>query len=328
VEAITNRLGTRFLVVTVVPNVLLVIYVGFLIAAGAPAHSPSFARAISVLDNFTIRQFVVILLIVLAVSVATHPLQIPLIQLVEGYWWGLPFGLRIADRFSRRFEDELNWARGELNRVDLIDEWDRRTEWSSGDATQRLYWLPSQEKDLLPTQLGNTLRTGETRAGKRYGLDLDVALPRLVPLISSPSITEVRDLRNQLDAAVRLCVAAGLATGVSVGLLLWHGPWLFMAVATYVLCWASYRAAVAAARDFCDSLAAAVDLNHLKLFDELQLPRPASLKEECDRNEVIGRLFRGGGEDVLAEQEMTAFRYIPPKADKQTGDQAAAPEEE
>ena len=34
--AFANRLGTRFLVVTVLPNVLLIGYVGLLLAAGAP----------------------------------------------------------------------------------------------------------------------------------------------------------------------------------------------------------------------------------------------------------------------------------------------------
>ena len=87
--------------------------------------------------------------------------------------------------------------------------------------------------DLLPTALGNTLRRGETRAGERYQLDLTVALPRLTPLMAPGVLAELSDLRNQLDAAARLCIAAGIATAVSVGLLIWHGPWLFLALATY-----------------------------------------------------------------------------------------------
>lgn len=124
-------------------------------------------------------------------------------------------------------------------------------------------------------------------------MELDVALSRLTPLLSPSSLDELRDRRNQLDAAVRLCIAAGLATAVGVGLLLWHGPWLFLALVTYLLCWACYRAAVAAARGFCDSLAAAIDLHHLNLFDALQLERPANLAKEIELNKTLMMMFRG-----------------------------------
>lgn len=90
-EALTSRLGTRFLVVTVVPNILLIGYVSFLVASGAPAQSPSPARALRVLDGLTGHQVIAVILGAFVVSVATHPLQIPLIQIVEGYWWGAAF---------------------------------------------------------------------------------------------------------------------------------------------------------------------------------------------------------------------------------------------
>ena len=69
-DALTKRLGTRFLVVTVLPNVLFTAYVGFLLAAGAPTHSPSLAHALKVLDALTVRQIIVLLVAVLIISVA------------------------------------------------------------------------------------------------------------------------------------------------------------------------------------------------------------------------------------------------------------------
>jgi hypothetical protein len=313
VDALTSRLGTRFLVVTVVPNVLLVAYVGFLLATGAPTHSPSLARALMALDGLTIRQIVAIFLGLLIISVATHPLQTPLIQLVEGYWWGLPFGSVAADRFTERFRNELRRTRNELQRVQGIKNRDWATVQAADDAEDRQFWLPERERDLLPTALGNTLKTGEIRAGSRYGLELDFALPRLTPLMSPSSLAELSDRRNQLDAAVRLCLAAGVATAVGVGLLLWHGPWLFLALVTYLLCWACYRAAVAAARGFSISLAAAIDLHHLQLFDALQLERPANLTQELELNKTLGMLFR---DEPLRKKAKDDLRYIAPEADK------------
>jgi hypothetical protein len=287
VDALASRLGTRFLVVTVIPNILLFGYLGFLLAAGSPDHSPSLSRALKVIDGLTIRQVILIALGLLVISVATHPLQTPLIQLLEGYWRGLPFGSAASDHFTERLRHEEGWA---------VDP----------------YWLPPREEDLLPTDLGNTLRAGESRAGDRYGLELDVAMPRLTPLLSAASLAEIRDRRNQLDAAARLCVAAGLATLGGLCLLLWHESWLYLPVATYLLCWACYRAAVAASRGFSASLAAAIDLHHLQLFDALQLERPANLEDEYELNTKLGFLFRDG----LPDQDMSELRYLAPKADK------------
>jgi len=318
-ESLTSRLGTRFLVVTVVPNILLLGYLGFLFAAGAPARSPSLTRAVDVLDGLSIRQIIVIALVVLVFSVATHPLQTPLTRLVEGYWQGLPLGPAAAHALTARFREELRRARERP-----------RGGGSSGPAGQQdparrqpvstrrpPDWLPPREQDLLPTVLGNTLRVGEGRAGDRYGLDLEWAWPRLSPLLSESSMADLSDRRNQLDAAVRLCLVAGLATVIGLFLLLAHGSWLFLPVGTYVLCWACYRAAVDAAQGFSKSLAAAVDLHHLKIFDALQMERPADLAGELDHNTTLNFLFRQG----LHGEDIDDLHYLPLKADKPSGEE-------
>jgi len=318
--AFASRLGTRFLVVTVVPNILFIGYVSLLLAAGAPTHSPSLKQALHVLNGITGNQVVAIILGLLIISFASHPLQIPLIQLLEGYWWGLPFGPKMANRATERFRKELTKAQNELDKPESsAQDW-----WAKNAARQARFrqdWLPERKADLLPTELGNTLWTGETTAGDRYELQLTVALPRLIPLMSPIVFAELSDRRNQLDAAVRLCVAAGAATVVGVGLLLWHGgPWLFLALATYVLCWASYRAAVSAARGFSTSLATAVDLYHLQLFDTLSLERPLDITEERKRNKVLTKLFRGM---ILDDDDKKVLRYIPAKADEAIAESGA-----
>ena len=234
----------------------------------------------------------------------------PLVQLLEGYWGGLPFGSRLAHRATNRFRKERNEALVTLSKTRKAHHWDWQAKNSRRYAQFRLSWLPRGEDELLPTDLGNTLWRGETQAGDRYRLELDVVLPRLTPLMEPDVLGDLSDLRNQLDAAARLCVAAGVATAVSVGLLLWHGPWLFLALAMYFLSWASYRSAVAAARRFSLSLAAAIDLYHLKLYEALSLKRPIDLKQERRCNAVLSKLFSG----ELAENEMAGFTYLPPEA--------------
>jgi hypothetical protein len=325
-ESLTSRLGTRFLVVTVVPNILLLGYLGFLLAAGAPARSPSLTRAAAVLDGLSTRQIIVLALAVLVFSVATHPLQTPLIQLVEGYWQGLPFGSAAADTLTARFREELRRAKegpgggglsGSAGPQDSPAQQGPARR-HSVPARRPPDWLPPRERDLLPTVLGNTLRVGEGRAGDRYGLDLEWAWPRLSPLLSKSSLADLRDRRNQLDSAVRLCIVAGLATAIGIFLLIRHGSWLFLPVGTYALCWACYRAAVNAAKGFSKSLAAAVDLHHLKLFDALQMERPADLADEYNLNtRTLKFLFRSG----IRYEDKGKLHYLPLKTDKPSGEE-------
>lgn len=310
VGAFANRLGTRFLLVTVVPNVLLIGYIGFLLAAGAPARSPSLMRALAAINHLTIHQIVAILVGLLIISVASHPLQIPLIQLLEGYWWRLPLGPWLADHATQRFRNELARVNRELDRNVDPNDMDWATKNSMRLAQGRKNWLPDRVEDLLPTALGNTMQTGEVTAGKRYGLDLNLALPRIIPSMSSDMLAELSDRRNQLDAEVRLCVASGIASLITVGLLIWDGPWLFLVLAPYLLCWASYRAAVAAARGFCTTLSAAVDLHHLQLYDALSLERPTNISEEKTRNETLTKLFRG---HYLGPRDRDVLQYLSPR---------------
>jgi hypothetical protein len=315
--ALSGRLGTRFLVVTVLPNALLLGYMGLLLAAGAPTRSPSPSRAITVLNHLSGHEIVAVILGLLVFSVATYPLQTPLIQLLEGYWGGLPFGQKLANRATERFQKEWDEARRTLEETGPKPHWDLDAKNAGRHAQFRADLLPLDRGDLLPTALGNALRRGEGEAGERYGLDPRLAVPRLTPLLAPGVLDELSDLRNQLDAAARLCVAAGVATTASVGLLLLHGPWLFLALAMYLLTWACYRSSIAAARRFSLSLAAAVDLYHLKLYDALSLERPADLEQERRRNDALSRLFSG----QLEDDELTGFRFLPPQPETPATDQ-------
>lgn len=312
--AFSSRFGTRFFVVTFLPNVLLIGYVSILVAAGAPMRPPSLPQALTVLDHLNAYRVAAIVLGLIVISMATHPLQIPLIQVLEGYWWGLPFGPQLANRAVKRFEKELTEVNKEPeDGPDVEDlEWEKEWEkWNAASwARSRQHWLPGYSEQLRPTDLGNTLWAGETRAGDRYGLDLNEALPRIIPLMAPGVLADLNDRRSQMDAAVRISVAAGLATVVSIGLLFRDGPWLFLALGMYLLSWASYRGAVAAARLFTTHLAAAVDLYHLQLFDALSLERPAGIEDELKRNSVLTEFFHG---DDLSPQGRTVLRYIAPK---------------
>jgi hypothetical protein len=290
---LADRLGTRFLVVSVLPTGFLVLVIGGLVAAGAPGREPTWSRMLRSVDRLNVRETILLVVVVLVLAVVTHPLQVPLVQLLEGHWGALPFGEALAASAVARVREQKRGVRTAMRQMQSVPAprpWVVEQRLAAVRETD--LWLPD-ESSLLPTVLGNTLRAGERRAGRAYGLDLTTAIDRLYPLLPDKLAEELSDRRNQLDAAVRLCVNAGVATVVTVVLLMPYGKWLLVSLTTYAVCWASYAGAVAAARAFCRGLAAAVDWSHLPLYDALQLERPVNMKEEKETGEALSRLFRG-----------------------------------
>ena len=140
---------------------------------------------------------------------------------------------------------------------------------------------------VMPTALGNTLRAAEHRAGRRYGLDTVVVWPRLYPMLPERMLAILDDERTQLDVAVRFCVVLGVASVVSLGLLITHGWWLLVPVASLGLAWLAYRAAVGAALAYGEGLETAFDLHRFELLHALHLPLPATSEEERVLNQQL-----------------------------------------
>ena len=302
-----GRSSTRFLVVTLIPNVLFALFLATLLAAGAPSRVPSLATAVQVLRDVGVREAAVLFFLVLVAAVALHPVQYPMIQLLEGYWDSVPGGARLSEWATLRHA--ARWEQLRAVVANTVPE-DRATFRALASASVRLRWLPSDERMLLPTSLGNTLRAGEERAGRRYGLRIGVIMPRLGPLLQPQVRRQLEDRRNQLDAAARLCAVSLLATVAGVALLLPTGRWLLIPASTFAFAWACYRAACAAAAGFCTDLAAAVDLHHRDLWTALALRPPRDLREEQRRAATLGKHLDGG--DLSPEQVREIVWQDPP----------------
>jgi hypothetical protein len=159
------------------------------------------------------------------------------------------------------------------------------------DARYTQHRLFPRRADLLPTQLGNALRSGEERAGGRYGLDTVVVWPRLYPLLSDSVRALVDDERNQLDVAARFTVVSLLAAAISFGLLLTHGWWLLVPAGCCVLAWLSYRGAISAAVAYGIGLETAFDLHRTDLLRALWLPTPPEPEDEWTLNNLLSQFF-------------------------------------
>jgi hypothetical protein len=151
------------------------------------------------------------------------------------------------------------------------------------------------EQRLLPTRLGNTLRAAEDEAGMRYGLPTVATMPRLYPHLSDRFAAVYVDRRNQLDLAVRFCAPLALATPISAVMLAANGGyWRVLPVATALLSWTSYQAAVGGAAAYGQALYVAFDLHRFDMLRALHYPLPATLNEELDFNDRLASFFVDG----------------------------------
>jgi hypothetical protein len=296
-ELLTLRIGSRFLIVTLFPNLGFTVLIGILVVAGAPADRPAWHRVDERLQHLSLGGMILLALAVLAASVALHPLNYALIQVMEGYWTGLPFGAALQEAAAER---GAQYRQALLARAG-----------TDGNAAAALYWLPEGPHPVRPTTLGNVLFAGEVRAGSRYGYRTEIVWPRLVPLLSERMRAQLGDARNQLDAAARLCGLGLLAVPITTALLIRYDVWLIVPIGCYLFSWTSYRSAITAARRFSNGLGVAFDMHHLALWDALSLDRPTHLQEEYSkRGDQLTRLFLQ--EDELEPYERESFVYLPP----------------
>ena len=87
-----------------------------------------------------------------------------------------------------RFSGKLRYIGIEINRR---RRWEINVIRDRKDLGRRLY--PPATEDLLPTRLGNVLRSAERQAGQQHGFsDAVEMLPRIYPYISSSARRECR----------------------------------------------------------------------------------------------------------------------------------------
>jgi hypothetical protein len=286
-------LGLRFNLVGLFPSAALAVFVVALVWGGAPEEAPSFDRFLEQAESMEAWEGALLFFGLLAVSLLAEPLQLSLVRLLEGYWSGSRVGRPIAalgvwwhGRCRRKLE-RLQMSFG----TEVISP---ATDARMREAAAQLQQLYPPEPFVMPTKLGNVLRSAEIRAGRRYGLDAIAAWPRLYPLLSEKVAAIVDDQRNQLDIAARFCVVLLTAALVYFALLATHAWWLVLPAALLVLAYLSYRAAVAAAVGYGKAIEVAFDLHRFDMLAALHLPLPADSESERASNEVLSQFLRDG----------------------------------
>jgi hypothetical protein len=296
--SVASSVSSRFNLVGLAPTALLATTVGALAASGAFTGLPSLELLIARSDKVNVFIAGVLFLAVFCVALVIHPFQLLVVRILEGYWEDIPVlrSLRyIGIEINRRRSWEINVLRKDT------------------DLGLRLY--PPETEDLLPTRLGNVLRSAERQAGENHGFSEPIEMfPRIYPYISSSLAESVSDARVELDTACRMCVVLWLiavlvgCTMVADGAVAASaGAWLVAPVAAAVLGIFSYRAAVRSAEEYGQILYYVFDLHRRDLIRALGYVPPEDPQEEKQLIEDITRWL------VRREQVAPAgYREKPP----------------
>jgi hypothetical protein len=146
---------------------------------------------------------------------------------------------------------------------------------------------------VMPTRLGNVLRRAEDRIGQQYSLDAITIAPHVAVVAESERAVYLRDSRQEMDLAVRLCSFAMLATVLSTIWLATAGWWVLLSAVPYTIGYISYRGAVGAAEEWATALAVCIDIDRFRLYEALHVPPPLSTRAERDTNRDLIDLLRG-----------------------------------
>jgi hypothetical protein len=289
-----KALGPRS-VVSLLPSALLALLVVILRISGAPGE-PQISKVMNFLEKPG-AGLVLLVVVVLLATIILQPLQIAVVQLLEGYWEGTPSAGRLAS-LRRTLSDvgrEIQRRRYQTLDFTAHSPHPGVSAAQRFAAKQELRYFPETEEHLLPTRLGNILRATEDRAGGRYGLSTNKLYPRLYPFLKEPLAKELDDSIDRLDLAAHLCVAMLSATVASLGLLLpnaWKSWWMLVPIGTLMLAWLAYRAALTAAKNHGELLETAFDLHRFDLIAALHYPLPADPDEEYDFNTKLSELLK------------------------------------
>ncbi|WP_368823720.1 hypothetical protein, partial [Kocuria arenosa] len=259
----------------------VVFWAGVLLAWASA--DPGWARMIETAGWLTAQSTIVqigaglgALTVVGASVVVVRRLTTPVLRLLEGYW---PTPLdRIADRRrsgiqKRKAADDNTWQTlmGKMMEPTTGQEQTEPTARQREELARlehRRRHRPVRDNELLPTRVGNILRSAESRPGHRYGLDAVVVWPRLWLVLPEIARTELAGARAALDAAVAAAIwGTGFLAVTIVPGAWWAAPAGLAVAVTATRWWVPARAEV-----FADLVETAYDLYRGRLYQQLRWP--------------------------------------------------------
>jgi hypothetical protein len=258
----------------------------------------------------------IVSLMVIVLTGLLYNLNGPIIRFYEGYPWADSWLGRWRKRHYQeqwRLSTELRPRAQDLDNVlgrrtppaglspEARAAWLQRKDrlgWLRTQLGQQTRRLPEHEDSVLPTHLGNLIRSFENYPHRQYKMAAITLWPRLLSVVGKEYIAFIDDAKTSLDfmlhcsalsalTALLLLVAGLLYPAALRGPALWL-PWLLKILAAAALAHLFYLSSLGRAAEWGDFVKSAFDLYRWDLLKQLGYERePSSAEEERELWDAI-----------------------------------------
>lgn len=289
---------TKYLILGTLLPVAIFAALGLMFGQAVTPTSLPLVQALETLDKqwFTIA----VIALTVVMSGLLYNLNTPIIRLYEGYPWR---GSRIGKWRVERIQTRLDEASQLRDRLKIALDILKKNQADPNVAAQLQLrrtrvsvltrsGLPSRNQ-ILPTSLGNAIKSFEEYPFLQYGMDAVTLWPRIVAVASKEYLTGIDDAKTSLNFFLNSSFLSAITSAVLllVGLAfkrpfandLTFTLWALEVVGLAVASWLFYRSSVGRATAWGELVKGTFDLYRWDLLKQLgysQKPRTRQLERE------------------------------------------------
>jgi len=218
---------------------------------------------------------------------------------------------KLSNSQKRGLKQWLKWRLvGLENELERVENSQNRLQQRNYAA----YPQPRHRQEIMPTRLGNILKSAELYPYDRYEIDAVLVWSRLYHVLPERCIQIITEARSNLDFALAIATLSWIFSLMSgIWLLSVQAPgWLFLLCfwGGSVMGWLAYQSAVGNAAAYAEQVRVSFDLYRYELVKQLRLKPAQTPAEEVEQWREIRQLFYGG-------QTPSTWRYLDPEVKKE-----------
>ncbi len=316
-SGISGYFSKQLILGTFLPAVIFVFFGWILVVPSLPTSWP-ILRPVESLDPQW--KILVFSFLTIVLTGFLYNVNVPLVRLYEGYPWRESWiGLSRAKKYQKLFRiAQAQWKGLPYIEYQLYLAKDPRL-----SAIQRAKAMaggtlfsdfPEREEMVLPTRLGNVIRSFEAYSLRQYGMDAVAFWPRLVAEIPKDYAATVDDAKTSFDFMLNCSTLSGLLSFVTLLTGLFYPSrfnharttvvWVAEIVTLYAMAFLFYRLSIGRARAWGNTVRTSFDLYRRDLLKRLSYTQvPESLEAER-------RLWRNIGKRMIfGDQELPHIAF-------------------
>ena len=286
-SAISGQFSKSLILGTFMPVVFFIILNVFVLLPYLPAD-PHVFQQITDVDT---RAILVITFVAVVLTGLLYNLNIPIIRFFEGYTWARTWiGRWRTERYQKELDAFVELRARVWDLQDTIARRNKRPAQETKEWTNTLNSIRSTtgliinrefpaRTSVLPTKLGNVIRSFENYPRRQYKMAAITLYPRLISIVDKDYLAQIDNAKSAFDFMINCSVlSAVLALSVLVAGLLYPIPfsaaqfgifWFIKIALFFFLSWGFYVSSIGRASEWGDLVKGAFDLYRWKLLEQL-----------------------------------------------------------